>query len=72
MAANLRKIGSTFPEDDFDTSESSGKESCDTGSSCRHRKKVKSGAKIKQRPVVRTELWPHTLAIEEDGVEVDI
>ena len=71
MAANLRKIGSTFPEDDFDTSESSGKESGDTGSSCRHRKKVKSGAKIKQRPVVRTELWPHTLAIEEDGVEVD-
>ena len=39
MAANLRKIGSTFPEDDFDTSESSGEESCNVASSCRHSKK---------------------------------
>ena len=39
-------------------------------SKCRHRRKVKSGASIKKRPVMRTELWPHTVANEEDGEEV--
>ena len=36
----------------------------------RLRQKVKSGAKIKKRPVVRTELWPHTIANEDDGDNV--
>ena len=40
------------------------------GRKVKHRHKVKSGAKVKQRPVVRTELWPHTIANEEDGEEV--
>ena len=31
---------------------------------------MKSGAKVKQRPVVKTELWPHTIANEEDGEDV--
>ena len=37
----------------------------------KNKRKVKSGAKVKYRPVVRTELWPHTIANEEDGDEVD-
>ena len=28
---------------------------------------MKSGADIKKRPVVKTELWPHTIANEENG-----
>ena len=31
------------------------------------RRKVKSGASVKKRPVVKTELWPHTIANEDDG-----
>ena len=36
-----------------------------------HSKKVKSGAEVNKRPVKRTELWPHTIAVEEDGKEVN-
>ena len=67
----LSKSGSTFPKDEFESTDSSGKESCDLVRSCKHSNKVKSGAKIKKRPVVRTELWPHTVANEEDGDELD-
>ena len=67
----LSRTGSTFPQDEFDSTASSGKESCDLGASCKHSKKVKSGSKIKKRPVVRTELWPHTLLNEEEGGEID-
>ena len=31
---------------------------------------MKSGAEVKTRPVVRTELWPHTIANEEDGENI--
>ena len=31
---------------------------------------MKSGAEVKKRPVVKTELWPHTIANEEDGEDV--
>ena len=71
VSATLRKTKSDFPSDDCDSTADSGKESCDGKSGCTHSSKVKSGAKIKRRPVVRTELWPHTLANEEDGVELD-
>ena len=37
---------------------------------CRRSRTVKSGANVKQRPVIRTELWPHTIAIENEGMEV--
>ena len=43
---------------------------CGRGRCGRHYK-VKSGARIKKRPVVKTELWPHTIANEDDGEEVD-
>ena len=36
----------------------------------KRRRRVKSGAEVKQRPVVKTELWPHTIANEEDGEDV--
>ena len=68
----LGKAGAKFPLHDFESA-SSGKESSSTGdsSSRRHRRsrrsKVKLGAKVRVRPVVRTELWPHTVANEEDG-----
>ena len=67
LASKLKLAGACFPEDD---SSSSGTESSEGGSKSRARKKVKSGAKIKKRPVVRTELWPHTIANEDDGDEV--
>ena len=69
VSNRLRMTGATFPEDDFLDPDSSGKES-DNGV-CNHSKKVKSGSKIKVRPVLRTELWPHTVINEEDGDDVD-
>lgn len=41
----------------------------EVGKRCK-RRRVKSGEKVKQRPVVRTELWPHTIANEDDGEDV--
>ena len=55
VSARLRQSGNKFPEDDFNATASSGKESCNENESCRH-SKVKSGASIKKRPVLRTEL----------------
>ena len=68
VASRLKQVGSSFPEDESSNS-SSGTES-DTGRRCTRKKKVKSGEKVKKRPVVRTELWPHTVANEDDGDEV--
>ena len=28
---------------------------------------VKSGAEVKMRPDIKTEVWPHTIANEDDG-----
>ena len=67
VALTLKNVGAVFPEDDFSTSSNSGKESESDDGACRHKKKVKSGAKVKKRPVVKTLLWPHTIANEEDG-----
>ena len=66
----LRKAGAMFPEEDYVATSSSGTDSDSVRKSCGHKKKVKSGAKMSKRPVVRTELWPHTVANEEDGEEV--
>ena len=66
--ARLSQAGALFPSDEFETS-SAGTVS-DIEKSCRHKKLIKSGAKIKKRPVVQTELWPHTIANEDDGEEV--
>ena len=68
VQSTLKKVGGIFP-DDVESSSSAGKDSSDT--SCgRRRNKVKSGAKIKIRPVIKTELWPHTVANENDGEQV--
>ena len=70
VSATLEYVGATFSEED--PSSSSGTESSGSKSSRRRRrKKVKSGAKVMKRPVKRTELWPHTIANEEDGEEVN-
>ena len=71
VSARLKQAGALFPEDSFNSSSSSDSSGTDSEESRRHRiRKVKSGAKIKKRPVVRTELWPHTIANEEDVEEV--
>ena len=75
VAARLKGAGGTFPEDDFETSSSSGTDTDSDSRSrsrrkCRHSRQVKSGAKIKKRPVIRTELWPHTIANEDDGEDL--
>ena len=63
----LNKVGANFPREESESS-SSGEDSGAVGGTRSHRKKkVKSGAKIQIRPVIRTELWPHTVANEEDG-----
>ena len=75
VKSRVSQAGGNFPsEEDYDdsSSPSSGNESSGSKSSHKHRRrhKVRSGAKIKRRPVVRTELWPHTIAVEEEGIEV--
>ena len=76
LAARLKDAGAKFPEEESSSSSSisSGTDSDSSRSRSsrrrRNRRKVKSGAKIKKRPVVRTELWPHTIANEEDIEEV--
>ena len=67
----LKRAGAAFPDQDFETTTSSGTDSGSVTRKCSSsRRKVKSGASIKKRPVLRTELWPHTVANEEDGEEV--
>ena len=68
LAARVKQVGVSFPDDES-SNHSSGTDS-DTGKRRSRKKKVKSGEKVKKRPVVRTELWPHTVANEEDGEEV--
>ena len=72
VADKLKQVGATFPDDDYDTTtSSSGMDTNKLKRSCRRRsKKVKSGAKVKKRPVLKTELWPHTVANEDDGEDV--
>ena len=65
-AYRLSQAGSTFPVEE--TSDCSGMESdVKSSDSVSRRRKVKSGAEVKTRPVLRTELWPHTIANEEEG-----
>ena len=68
LAARIKQVGISFPDEES-SNQSSGTES-DTGRRRSRKKKAKSGEKVKKRPVVRTELWPHTVANEEDGEEV--
>ena len=56
-------------EDSSDSNDSSDWSRCRLHKHSKSRT-IKSGARVKQRPVVRTELWPHTVSNEEDGDEV--
>ena len=73
VSSILKDAGASFPGDDPDpdsSSNSSGTESEDgkKGKSGKHR--VKSGAKVRKRPVVKTELWPHTITNEDEGEDL--
>ena len=70
IAARIKQAGGIFPNDEFDSATSSGTDSSGVDKRYRSRKKVKSGAKIRKRPVIQTELWPHTIANKDDGEEV--
>ena len=70
VSARLKKTGAFFPEESEDTSTGTDSSSSYRSKKSKGRKKVKSGAKIKKRPVIRTELWPHIIANEDDGEEV--
>ena len=63
-------------DDPSDPSSDSSKETDESsgGEKVRRRKKksVKSGAKIKKRPVVKSEDWPHIIANEENGGEDEV
>ena len=65
-AALLKQAGSTFPVDEDESNCSAGTGS-DSDNKIKLKGKVKSGAKVRNRPVVRTELWPHTIANEDDN-----
>ena len=70
-ASRIKQAGGTYPETDYEHTDFSGKGS-DTTGCCKHRSnKVKSGALVKKRPAKVQELWPHTIAIEDHGEEVD-
>ena len=67
----MKEAGAVFPEDSFVTTENSGNESASIKGSCRHSaRQIKSGAKVKKKPVIKTELWPHTIANEDDGDDI--
>ena len=73
VEALLAQVGGSFPDEDYSASGSSGSGTdSDSGKKkkSRSRGKVKSGANVKNRPVIRTELWPHTIANEDDGEDV--
>ena len=73
MSGRIRQAGAVFPAEETSSSStsSSGTDESDSGRSRRRsRRKVKSGAKLVRRPVIRTELWPHTVANEDDGEEL--
>ena len=69
LSSRLRQAGAYFPEDS-DSTTSTGTDSSGSGKKAKSKRKVKSGARVKKRPVVKTELWPHTIANEDDGDEV--
>ena len=71
MSGRLKEAGAMFPEESYETTESSGTESDSVKKRYRRRsRKVKSGAKIQKRLVIKTELWPHTIANEDDGEDI--
>ena len=71
VTGRLQQVGATYPLEDLDTTYSSGTDFSDVDRKVRSSgRKVKSGAKVKIRPVERTELWPHTIACEEDGEDI--
>lgn len=75
VKAIMKKVGGSFPEEDYTGNCASGSSESGTDSETEKKKsssrrKVKSGAKVKKRPVIQTELWPHTIANEDDGLDV--
>ena len=70
VAARMHQAGALFPQDEFESTTCSGTDSDNGNKKCRHSSQVKSGAKMRKRPVLQTELWPHTIANEDDGEEV--
>ena len=73
VADRLEQAGGVFPDEDSSSSNgpnSSGTDS-ESGRRRRSRRKVKSGAEVKKRPVIRTELWPHTVANEQDDEDLN-
>ena len=65
LLSKLKVAGASFPEES-----STGTDSSSSGKKSRSSGKVKSGAKLRKRPVIKTELWPHIIANEDDGDEV--
>ena len=68
VSSRLSQAGGSFPEDESSESSGSGTDSCKL--KCHRSKNVKSGAKLRKRPVKKTELWPHTIANEEDDGDI--
>ena len=67
VSSRMEQVGASFPVDNFDSTASSGRESSSVRETCRHSRKIQSGATVKTRPVRNTQLWPHTICNEDDG-----
>lgn len=67
LSSRLSEAGGSWPEEETNTG--SGTDACEVR--CHSRKKsVKSGATVKKRSVKKMELWPHTIANEEDDTDI--
>ena len=66
LHCKLKVAGASFHEEES----SSGTDSSSSVRRSKSKNKVKSGARIRNRPVIKTELWPHIIANEDDGDEV--
>lgn len=58
VSSRLSQVGASYPESDYAATESSGKDSVKVSGTCKH-SIVKSGAKVKARPVVKTVVATH-------------
>ena len=70
VAATARRSGVRYAREEYNASGSSSGTEYEPRAGRRRRKKIKSGANVSTRPVIQTELWPHTIANEDDGNEV--
>ena len=69
VSKRVSQSNGEFPDDDDDSS-SAGSGTDSSKVRCHRRKTIKSGSKVRIRPVKKTELWPHTIANESNDEDI--